>query len=63
LIIFENLSFGLSEKELVQIGVFLNDLTEFDNTILVIDTSPTFEKLVQFKLDGENGFHWKEGPA
>lgn len=62
LIIFENLSFGLSDKELVQIGIFLNDLTEFDNTILVIDTSPTFEKLVQSKLDGENGFHWKEGP-
>lgn len=56
LIVFENISFGLSEKELLQLGIFLNDLTEFDNTILVIDSSPMIEKVARFKLDGDQAF-------
>lgn len=56
LIVFENISFGLSEKELLQLGIFLNDLTDFDNTILIIDASPQIERLARFKLDGDQSF-------
>lgn len=59
LIIFENLSFGLSEKELIQMGIFLNDLTEFDNTLVVIDSSPCFAKLASYMIDGDNHFQLK----
>ena len=56
LIIFENISFGLSERELAHLGTFLNDLSDFDNTILVIDASPSCGKLTDLKLEGEQGF-------
>ncbi|HLT22681.1 MAG TPA: hypothetical protein VKZ84_04530 [Bacteriovoracaceae bacterium] len=56
LIIFENISFGLSDRELAHLGTFLNDLSDFDNTILIIDASPSCGKITDFKLDGEQGF-------
>lgn len=51
LLIFENLSFGLSEKELVRVGEFLNDLSQLDNTIIVIDSNPFFQKIIPFDLN------------
>ncbi|MGE3609409.1 MAG: hypothetical protein AB7I27_07465 [Bacteriovoracaceae bacterium] len=50
LIIFENISFGLSEKELLQLGVFLKDLTQFQNTILIIDSASVFGNLANYQL-------------
>lgn len=51
LLIFENLSFGLSEKELKMLGIFLQDLLQFKNTILIIDSSKHFEHLATSKLE------------
>lgn len=50
LLIFENLSFGLSEKDLKLLGTFLTDLLQFNNTIVVIDASACFKHLAQYKL-------------
>jgi excinuclease ABC subunit A len=54
LLIFENLSFGLSEKELKMLGLFLQDLLQFKNTILIIDSSNCFEHLATSKLEFKN---------
>ena len=54
LLIFENLSFGLSEKELKMLGIFLQDLLQFKNTILIIDSSNCFEHLATSKLEFKN---------
>jgi excinuclease ABC subunit A len=51
LIIFENLSFGLSEKELQSLGVFLNELIQFNNTLIVIDSSSCFRHLASWTLE------------
>jgi excinuclease ABC subunit A len=51
LIIFENISFGLSEKELQLLGTFLNDLVEFTNTIVIIDSSIYFKYLASWRLE------------
>jgi excinuclease ABC subunit A len=51
LVIFENLSFGLSEKELKMLGTFLQDLLQLKNTILIIDSSNCFKHLASSKLE------------
>src|SRR5690606_7191091 len=50
LLIFENLSFGLSEKELKGLGTFLKDLIQFKNTIVIIDSSETFSHMALWEL-------------
>ncbi|HXH73343.1 MAG TPA: hypothetical protein VNJ08_00140 [Bacteriovoracaceae bacterium] len=55
LIIFENISFGLSEKELKLLGTFLRELVHFKNTLVVIDASKCFKHLASWKMD----FHEK----
>ena len=54
LLIFENLSFGLSERELKMLGVFLQDLLQLKNTILIIDSSNCFKYLATSKLEFKN---------
>jgi excinuclease ABC subunit A len=51
LLIFENISFGLSEKEIKHLGHFLQGLIEFKNTIVVIDNSPCFKYLAGWQLE------------
>lgn len=55
LLIFENISFGLSERELFQLGTFLKDMIQFQNTIIVIDSNPCFQHLATWHLDFRNG--------
>lgn len=50
LIVFENISFGLSEKELKHLGDFLADLIQLKNTIIVIDASSCFRYLASHQL-------------
>lgn len=50
LLIFENLSFGLSEVDLVRMGKFLRDLLPLNNTIVVIDPHPFFKELATKQL-------------
>lgn len=50
MIIFENLSFGLSEQDLVRMGKFLRDLLPLGNTIVVIDPHPFFKELASKEL-------------
>lgn len=50
-LIFENISFGLSEKELKMLGQFLSDLVMLNNTVVVIDSSPFFEFIANWKLE------------
>jgi excinuclease ABC subunit A len=50
LLVFENISFGLSEKELKQLGLFLNDLIQLKNTIIIIDASNCFKHLAHWQL-------------
>jgi excinuclease ABC subunit A len=50
LVIFENLSFGLSDREIYQLGKFLGDLSLRGNTLIVIDSEPLFGKLAQFEI-------------
>ncbi len=54
LLIFENLSFGLSEKELKMLGVFLQDLLQLKNTIIIIDSSSCFKHLATSKIEFKN---------
>lgn len=49
-LVFENISFGLSEKDLKLLGTFLEDLVKLQNTIVVIDSSPCFKHLASYKL-------------
>ena len=51
LLVFENISFGLSEKELQHLGTFLGDLIQLKNTIVVIDSSSCFEHLANWQLN------------
>ena len=53
LLVFENISFGLSERELNQLGVFLEDLVQLKNTIVVIDASNCFKYLASWHLQFE----------
>lgn len=50
LVIFENISFGLSERELKLLGTFLGELVQFNNTIVIIDASTCFQYLAPWKL-------------
>lgn len=50
MIVFENLSFGLSEQDLVRMGKFLRDLIPLGNTIVVIDPHPFFKELASSQL-------------
>lgn len=50
LVVFENLSFGLSERELIRIGEFLKDLSLRGNTLVVIDSDPIFSKFADSEL-------------
>lgn len=50
LLVFENISFGLSEKELNHLGTFLEDLIHLKNTIVVIDASNCFKYLAGWQL-------------
>lgn len=50
LLIFENLSFGLSDRELKMLGLFLRELLHLKNTILVLDSSPAFKHLATSQL-------------
>lgn len=50
LLVFENISFGLSEKELNNLGTFLEDLIHLKNTIVVIDASNCFRYLAGWQL-------------
>jgi excinuclease ABC subunit A len=50
LLIFENISFGLSEKELKLLGTFLEDLVQLKNTIVIIDSSSCFRNLAHWQL-------------
>lgn len=54
LLIFENISFGLSEKELKMLGVFLGDLVQLKNTLVVIDSSNCFSHLAPWKMEFKN---------
>lgn len=53
LLIFENISFGLSERELKQLGMFLQDLVQLKNTVIVVDSSSCFKHLAAWKLEFE----------
>lgn len=50
LMIFENLSFGLSSREIVRVGSFLRDLARLGNTVIIIDTDPIFASLCDSQL-------------
>lgn len=50
LLVFENISFGLSEKELKLLGMFLEDLIQLKNTVVIIDSSTCFKHLASWKL-------------
>jgi excinuclease ABC subunit A len=50
LLVFENLSFGLSEKELKMLGLFLHDLIQLNNSVIIIDSSPFFKYLASHEL-------------
>ena len=52
-LIFENISFGLSERELKQLGTFLQDLVQLKNTVVIIDSSQCFRHLAAWKMDFE----------
>lgn len=56
LVVVENLSFGLSPREIVRVGQFLTDLAKLGNTVVVIDSDPLFGKIAQTELVfGESG--------
>lgn len=50
LIIFENLSFGLSAREIVRVGNFLRDLSHKNNTLVVIDSESLFAKIAHSEV-------------
>jgi excinuclease ABC subunit A len=51
MLIFENISFGLSEKELQMLGTFLKDLIQMNNTVIIIDSSTCFGHLSHWKME------------
>ena len=54
MLIFENLSFGLSEREIKMLGVFLQDLLQLHNSIVIIDSSHYFKHLASYRLHFES---------
>lgn len=54
LLIFENISFGLSQKELVDLGYFFQELTQSMNTLIVIDQHPIFKDICPHSINFED---------
>jgi len=50
-LILENISFGLSKKELADLAKLLNGLLAFNNTIVIIDSSDFFRSASSFELN------------
>ncbi len=50
LLLFENISFGLSDRELKLLGSFLEDLVQLRNTIVIIDAANSFKHLASWQL-------------
>jgi excinuclease ABC subunit A len=50
LIVFENLSFGLSAADLARLMTMLQSLVSTGNTILIIDSDPLLEKFCDFQI-------------
>ncbi|TNE98422.1 MAG: hypothetical protein EP326_09875 [Deltaproteobacteria bacterium] len=50
LLIFENISFGLSKSELVGLSEMIESLIQSENTVLVIDQNPWFKDVAGFEL-------------
>ncbi|MCO4793592.1 MAG: hypothetical protein KC493_07765 [Bacteriovoracaceae bacterium] len=50
LLIFENISFGLSNSELNGLGALIEKLTLSGNTIVIIDQNVWFKNLAQFEM-------------
>ena len=48
---FENLSFGLSEKEMIKISEFLQALSAKNNTIVVIDQDDFFQNIASHTIE------------
>ncbi len=55
LIIFENISFGLSDKEISRLSEFLVNLINSSNTILIIDSNHFFKDVANYQLHFEPG--------
>ncbi len=55
LILIENLSFGLSERELFAILEFLNELSTMGKTIVLIDHNPKFKEFCDWEVHFEHG--------
>ncbi len=51
LLVFENLSFGLSKRELDAVSRFLQKLTAQNNTIALIDQNTFFQQVASYKLE------------
>ena len=51
LLVFSNISYGLSETELFKIMDFLEELIQSSNTIILIDNHPIFKDLHQVKIN------------
>jgi excinuclease ABC subunit A len=49
-IVFENLSFGLSPREILRLGQFLQSLVQKNNTIVIIDADPLFASLAHSEI-------------
>jgi excinuclease ABC subunit A len=53
-IVLENISFGLSNRELNNLSELLHSLVQFSNTVVVIDSSDFFKKISSYHLHFEN---------
>ena len=51
LLIFENLSFGLSEKELDQLTLLLRQICEHSNSIIIVDDHDLFHQASDYSID------------
>lgn len=51
LLVFENISFGLGERELIQLGSFFSELQTMNNTIVLIDSNDFFQKICHYELN------------
>ena len=51
LLIFENLSFGLSEKELVRLGGLLRRICAHSNSIIIVDDHHLFGHISDYTID------------
>lgn len=51
LLVFENLSFGLSKRELEAVSLFLQKLTSQENTIALIDQNKFYKNVASYTLE------------